>query len=438
MTIGLPAGIGHPGGAPVRMAMQSAGVRFLLRARFDGPDAAAPLGGSLGPPYVEIGALTLVDTGNKLSISGNKMQIAGATGVNNPLIRGGAQMRRAGLAAVFEYTPNGASPTGSHDLVQVGNLGGAFGADEGIAALNVTSFNQSLGPELLSNGNMESGDPPTGWSSLNNAVLDGVADERTGGAGAQSLDVARAGLADASASQNFTATVGAWYMLDGWGKRIEAGNGMALVLADTGYLWTPQYLSSASWSRYRRFERAKGTGMSCRCVLFATADGTHARADDVSVRRITLNTQQVMPADAILDLAFALPESPFSTQTIALYYRIAGTLESDDDWWVAYIRRNLNNTAWDLVLQSVSNGVATTRITISNVGTPDMLRVSCDGAKHNVWTRQGGIWTKRGSEVNVSHNNTQTGVNVIYDPGITPLSLRAYARRSALYNALDA
>jgi len=76
------------------------------------------------------------------------------------------------------------------------------------------------GAEGLTNGNMETGDPPTGWIAQA-ATLDGVADERTGGAGVQSIDILGTGVYP-SAYKAAVLPVG-FMRFSGWGKNI-AGN----------------------------------------------------------------------------------------------------------------------------------------------------------------------------------------------------------------------
>jgi hypothetical protein len=135
-----------------------------------------------------------------------------------------------------------------------------------------------------------------------------------------------------------------------------------------------------------------------------------------------------MPADAQLDFTFALPATPAASQAVGLYYRISdATLEAGYNCWRAYVRRNAGNTAWDFLLESVSAGVATNRINVTGIGTVTGIRVTCQGTKHNCYTQASGVWTVRGSEVNVSFNDTATGANTIYSSAATPTQLRVSA-----------
>lgn len=83
----------------------------------------------------------------------------------------------------------------------------------------VVSNTPTLEGDVVTNGNMETGDPPTGWNAGAGAVLDGVADERTGGAGAQSMTVTNGAANYGNANQTITTVVGKWYQLTFWIKR---------------------------------------------------------------------------------------------------------------------------------------------------------------------------------------------------------------------------
>jgi hypothetical protein len=104
--------------------------------------------------------------------------------------------------------------------------------------------------------------------------------------------------------------------------------------------------------------------------------------------------------------------------------------------WDLYLRRNDTNTAWDIRLDSIASGTRTNQREVTGVGTPNLIRVIAEGSLHDIYTRAGSTWTKRGSQVNVSHQNTATFVNTIYSTGFTPTRLAVYPRTSAIYDLL--
>jgi len=157
------------------------------------------------------------------------------------------------------------------------------------------SSNITLGGELVTNGNMEAGDPPNNWTGVA-ATLDGVADERTGGAGVQSLDIARNGADYASAYQDLVSVAGTWYIFSGWRKRIDAGVEVNFAVYDGAYtggalLAHPGYSSSAVWVEFTLCFRAISAAFNARCFVqaIALANGVSGRFDDVSLKPIPLS-----------------------------------------------------------------------------------------------------------------------------------------------------
>jgi len=83
---------------------------------------------------------------------------------------------------------------------------------------------ETLGDELVVNGHMETGDPPTGWGARGTptpSVLSSVEDEHTGGSGSKSLNVV-AGSDGTVAYQSIPFAVGQLWKYSGWVKNIDA------------------------------------------------------------------------------------------------------------------------------------------------------------------------------------------------------------------------
>lgn len=147
----------------------------------------------------------------------------------------------------------------------------------------------SLGSELVTNGDMETGDPPSSYTSVNSGVLDGVADERTGGSGVQSLDIT--GDANKGAYQQFSTTAGNWYSASGWIKNVIGGD-KRLYLTNTSAqaLGAASSSDSASWTNIFNTGRATGTASRIYTMLSTFGTGLQARFDDVSVKELTLSS----------------------------------------------------------------------------------------------------------------------------------------------------
>jgi hypothetical protein len=168
----------------------------------------------------------------------------------------------------------------------------------GVVSGGVASVVPTAGPELVVNGNMETGDPPGDWSAIQSAALSAVADERTGGSGAQSINVARNGLNTPACSQTLVTVAGTWYVLDGWSRRVEAGVSVSVTLRDTGgtYITGIPYHTSATWTRQILTARALSNTTAVRGIAAPSVDGESGRFDDISVKPLTLSSLFSGPA----------------------------------------------------------------------------------------------------------------------------------------------
>jgi hypothetical protein len=144
------------------------------------------------------------------------------------------------------------------------------------------------GIELVTNGNMEAGDPPTGWNAINDAVLAAATDERTGGVGTHSLKIARSnGGAWPVAYQIITTVVGTWYLFSAWSKRVDCDSTYPYVTGDIDIDAIVD--TSTAWHNRIATSRATGTTPLVRLGVAANgADGNYGLFDDISVQAITL------------------------------------------------------------------------------------------------------------------------------------------------------
>jgi len=95
------------------------------------------------------------------------------------------------------------------------------------------------------------------------------------------------------------------------------------------------------------------------------------------------------------------------------------------NYWAAVVIRSADNTRWDLQINSVSGAISINRISVTNVGAVDAVRVVLNGSTHTAYTGVGGVFTQRGSPVSVAHLNGLTGITAIYTSAITPIRLSA-------------
>jgi len=144
----------------------------------------------------------------------------------------------------------------------------------------------------------------------------------------------------------------------------------------------------------------------------------------------TSGTSYTATADAITDMEITLPESPSSGDRMELRYRV----QDDDNYMVFYAR--YSGSAWDVRIDKVEGGSATQLLNVTNVGTPDTLRVITDGNRHDAYTKSGTTWTKRNGQINNSFNAALTTIKPVFEVGSVG-SLRSYPRTSPAYAELD-
>lgn len=149
----------------------------------------------------------------------------------------------------------------------------------------------SLGNELLTNGNMESGSPPSSWTAIT-ATLTAAADERTGGTGAQSLQVARNGANFFNAYQKGSTAAGDWVSFTGWFKRIDAAQSLLQLYNDNGAtLLANRGFTDTSWTQKTLIGRAIDTNVRAYLRGYSTgANGVSSRYDDASLKIITFSS----------------------------------------------------------------------------------------------------------------------------------------------------
>jgi hypothetical protein len=142
-----------------------------------------------------------------------------------------------------------------------------------------------LGDELIVNGNMETGDPPTGWTAIG-SVLSAQADERTGGSGTKCLRVANSGAAYGKGRRGFTTTLGAIAYLKGWLKKGTVSASLDIAGAAGGQI---QYETAGVWTERKMCWRITvGAGAQVGCNNASSIDGGYSHHDDVSVQYHTL------------------------------------------------------------------------------------------------------------------------------------------------------
>ena len=151
-----------------------------------------------------------------------------------------------------------------------------------VGVLKEAGSGETLGSELVKNGNMETGDPPTGWTAENGATLSSVADERTGGAGAASINCQR-GSNNLAVSQSIIVATGGLHKTDYWRKNIDQNSG-AIVYVFGAAQGTIS--ASTDWNRVSAYYSSTSTSANV-WLLSSNTTAKHTRYDDISVKQVT-------------------------------------------------------------------------------------------------------------------------------------------------------
>lgn len=356
-------------------------------------------------------------------------------------IKGGTQFTNWTLIWVFvggTSSPLYGSPiyngtgTVTHDYIRVTDLPAPFSTDA-LAQINITSATQSLGSELLTNGNFSawsSGDP-TGWTVTGQSGSDPdvseVAPNGSAGTGAGRFYSSATSFAP-TASQTvlttnaiYEATAVVSLLTSGNPQIIDSGGGAGL-----GQLTTA--------GTFKGLWRAKGAGFYVRGSIVLPSDFI---VDSATVKQLAINAAQTINADSIIDFTFILPVSPVAGDQVHLCYRINAAGDEFNNCYDAYLLRDPTNARWDFKLDSIASGTRTNRVNTTGVGNVTTIRVITNGNTHDCYTLVSSTWTKRGSTITNAAFNTAVLCNTIYTSDFTFGSLVAWPITASAYAELD-
>lgn len=253
----------------------------------------------------------------------------------------------------------------------------------GIAELNLTApaITPTLGSELVVNGSMESGSPPSGWIS-GGTTRSAVADERTGGAGVQSMQVTRgSGQTAVNYSyQGVSLMPGRWYKLDYWMRNVDASVGARIVI--TNARLSHSYLAATSWTNRTTTGRALLEPNFMRLFYSTDAEGQSVRYDDVSLKELTFGSLFVELGDIKRQTGVWTARPTIVDQTqcgIAINY------DDGNNFVLAYVARNDDgsDTAY---LEKCIAGTWTTVISGTvDYGAGKELKIGVEGTDYSLF-----------------------------------------------------
>lgn len=294
------------------------------------------------------------------------------------------------LATNKNYTPVDADFGLALRLAVTATSGDSTTAYSNSTSLVVEVPEQSLGEEVLQNGDMSSA---TGWSvGTSWSIAGGVA---------TSTDNTFSSLVQAALTEGDYYETGAQVTRTS-GSLVHKLGGITvrIVNADLTFLDVGR-AGADGWLVY---------GISAY-------NGT---VDNATAKKITLNGQLVAPlADGVVEFYFELPGTPIAGQVVIGLLRILDFAAGN--FWRVLLKRNDSNTAWNIYLQSLDAFTATNQITKTNVGDINAWRVTMAGDDWALETSSDGgdTWVPRGS-VNNSLYATATGINALYSSDVLP------------------
>ncbi|MBU1018241.1 hypothetical protein KKA33_04405 [Patescibacteria group bacterium] len=180
------------------------------------------------------------------------------------------------------------------------------GSDTGKSPFNVNhgptfgSVTVTDATELLTNGTMETGDPPSNWPITADATVTSVADERDGGSGSSSMEATK-DVNTWVARQDITTVIGDTYRGSAWLKNIDATYARVLISnSNNSVVYSDTPITATVWTYTSFTFVAEDTTTRVWYTISGDSGGT-ARLDDISVVGASIE-----PGD---NLRFILPQA---------------------------------------------------------------------------------------------------------------------------------
>lgn len=271
---------------------------------------------------------------------------------------------------------------------------------------------QSLGAELLTNGDFSNG--LNSWTKLNDNGTTATITETAanGSAGTGSASYANSGSAVSLGLTQSVFSVGDYYEVGAELTAYTSGR-LDVTMSSNAFF----NLTSAKAARY--IGRASGTNLQPQ------VGGALPRTltlDNLSVKKLTLSPEKTAPSeDMDVSFLYTLPASPLSGDSVWLPARISSF--SSGNYWLVYLE--YSGTQWNVYLYSVASHTRTQQKTASNVGTTNGLRFYALGTTIRMYTtaNSGTNWTQRDTDLTSSTYQSSVGYNAIYGSQFTPGAL---------------
>lgn len=278
---------------------------------------------------------------------------------------------------------------------------------------------RSVGAEVLTNPGSPfgfTGDNPTGWDVVGEIGTDPEvsevgAGETHGGAGTGYCNLySSATITSPKIRQDSKLTVGVYYEVT-LNINGNVGNKALRCLDAVGGIFA-DFTGTGEKILIGRAGHA-------RIELYNADTPADHTLTYISAKPLTLNVELIAPsANMRLDHFYTLPASPLQRSQTWLCPRISAW--ATGNYWAAKLV--YTGTQWNIDLYSVATHTATSRISATNIGATNGVRVNMNGDQISLWTTANGgtNWTQRGSTITNSTYQTATGVNALWTGDFTP------------------
>lgn len=255
------------------------------------------------------------------------------------------------------------------------------------------------GIERMPNGNMETGNPPTGYPTASGSTLARAAEERPGGAGSYSL-LATTGTSYLCANYPNVAIIQyATYLLSAWMKQLTGS--MVQIRANVGV--DSGEKNYAEWTNFVGSGQITTANVYMQLLVGGTG-GKTGMFDDISLQAkmaiatANLTANGTLTADMPMPATGAIPRSIICRYTDLLNY-----------WEIRFLPNTAGN---DTFIIEHAAGVMTTRATAdvdwTASGTDRVFVTLADSAISVDYQKQGGDWTAGCYYASAASNQTIT------------------------------
>lgn len=283
----------------------------------------------------------------------------------------------------------------------------------------------TLGEDIVTNGNMETGDPPTGWSGYSTITVS-RGDAHTGDYGIKGVS----NTDDSGIVQNLTTVTGTMYKYSMWLKRESGTN--SILHGISGVITFPNENIDSTWVNFKASKVAVDTVTPYKSILLGTSGDTTYHMDDVVVKPITLSTTMNTFQTSTPDVIATVSLSAIKVGTQSGVVLNLDSVVNPQNFIVAY------HDGLYVRLDKCVNGTWTNVISdISLTYVDKELRVIKDGTTYRLYHNNALIGTSQTISDASIINNTRHGL-FSTDAGNTLDNFTLYARGTGgEYNILN-